>query len=89
MGNCFHELLENEATMTAYLTTADLASLLGVTPQTVRNLLSTQPDSFPCAYRFGNMRRVLFRPEEVSQFLRARAEARKEAASSKHLRSKE
>ncbi len=59
------------------LTTADLASLLGVTPQTIRNLRSKQPESLPCAYRFGNMRRVLFRAEDVAQFLQAREQAEK------------
>lgn len=58
--------------MNHLLTTAELATLLGVTTQTIRNRHSKQPESLPCAYRFGNMRRVLFRSEEVEQFLQAR-----------------
>ena len=58
--------------MKQFLTTAELATLLGVTPQTIRNRHSKQPESLPCAYRFGNMRRVLFRSEEVELFLQTR-----------------
>jgi excisionase family DNA binding protein len=53
-----------------YFTTAELAAMLGVTPQTIRNLRSSNPNSLPCAYRFGNMRRVLFRESDVAQFLK-------------------
>ncbi len=53
-----------------YFTTAELAAMLGVTPQTIRNLRSSNPNSLPSAYRFGNMRRVLFRESDVAQFLK-------------------
>lgn len=64
--------------------TSELAALLGVTPQTIRNLQSTQPDNFPPAYRFGKMRRVFFREEDVQQLLKARQVAKvKQQRSSK------
>ena len=66
-----------------FLTTAELATVLGVTPQTIRNLRSSKPDSLPCAYRFGNMRRVLFRESEVAQFIKARPAGSRRTRSSK------
>jgi len=56
--------------MVPYLTTQELASLIGVTPRTISNLLTKSPESLPPAYRFGDTRRVLFKADEVEGFLR-------------------
>jgi excisionase family DNA binding protein len=59
-------------------TTTELANLLGLAPQTIRNLLHTQPESLPCAYRIRGMRKVLFRADDVASFLESRQEAVKQ-----------
>lgn len=60
------------------LTTTELADLLGVAPQTIRNLLHKQPESLPCAYRIRGMRKVLFRADDVESFLVSRQTAVKQ-----------
>lgn len=56
--------------MTTFITTQELAKLIGVTPRTISNLLTRTPDALPPAYRFGDTRRVLFKSNEVEQFFR-------------------
>ena len=54
------------------ITTEELATVLGVKTQTIRNLRSTHPERLPHAYRCNQMHRIFFRTDEVEQFLQSR-----------------